>query len=259
MVTRVGKIRNCMEASLQDKVVLVTGAARRVGAAIARRLHAAGMQVMLHYRQSEKDARALEQALNAERAGSAACVCAELLEADAPEALVRASLTRFARLDLLVNNASTFYPTRFGEIEARHWDELLGSNLRAPLFLAQCAAPHLAETRGAIVNITDIHAERPLKDYVVYTIAKAGLAALTKSLALELGPAVRVNAVAPGAIAWPEDDQFPTAERKRIVSTTPLGRIGAPEDIARVVEFLARASFVTGQTVAVDGGRSVFL
>ncbi len=259
MVTRVGKIRNCMEETLQDKVALVTGAARRVGAAIARRLHAAGMQVMLHYRQSETDARALEQALNAERPGSAACVCAELLDADAPQALVSASLARFARLDLLVNNASTFYPTRFGEIEARHWDELTGSNLRAPLFLAQCAAPHLAKTRGAIVNITDIHAERPLKDYVVYTIAKAGLAALTKSLALELGPAVRVNAVAPGAIAWPEDDQFPTAERKRIVSTTPLGRIGAPEDIARVVEFLARASFVTGQTVAVDGGRSVFL
>jgi pteridine reductase len=259
MVTRVGKIRNSMEQSLQGKVVLVTGAARRVGAAIARRLHAAGMQVMLHYRQSEKDASALERALNDARPGSAACVRAELLDADAPETLVGACLERFARLDLLVNNASTFYPTRFGEIEARHWDELAGSNLRAPLFLSQCAAPHLAKTRGAIVNVTDIHAERPLKDYVVYTIAKAGLAALTKSLALELGPDVRVNAVAPGAIAWPEDDQFPTAERKRIVSTTPLGRIGAPEDIARVVEFLAGASFVTGQTVAVDGGRSVFL
>jgi len=259
MVTRVGKIRNSMEESLHGKVVLVTGAARRVGAAIARRLHAAGMQVMLHYRHSEKDARTLERALNEARPGSAACVRAELLEADAPQALVQASLERFARLDLLVNNASTFYPTRFGEIEARHWDELAGSNLRAPLFLSQAAAPQLARTRGAIVNITDIHAERPLKDYVVYTIAKAGLAALTKSLALELGPEVRVNAVAPGAIAWPEDNQFPTAERKRILSTTPLGRIGAPEDIARVVEFLARAPFVTGQTVAVDGGRSVFL
>jgi len=259
MVTRVGKIRNWMEESLHGKVVLVTGAARRVGAAIARRLHAAGMQVMLHYRTSEKDARALERALNADRPGSAACVRAELLEAGAPQALLQASLERFARLDLLVNNASTFYPTRFGEIESRHWEELAGSNLRAPLFLSQAAAPQLAKTRGAIVNITDIHAERPLKDYVVYTIAKAGLAALTKSLALELGPEVRVNAVAPGAIAWPEDDQFPTAERKRILSTTPLGRIGAPEDIARVVEFLARAPFVTGQTVAVDGGRSVFL
>jgi pteridine reductase len=259
MVTRVGKIRNAMEESLQGKVVLVTGAARRVGAAIARRLHTAGMQVMLHYRSSEKDARALERALNEARPGSAASVRAELLAAEAPQTLVQASLERFARLDLLVNNASTFYPTRFGEIETRHWDELAGSNLRAPLFLSQCAAPLLAKTRGAIVNITDIHAERPLKDYVVYTIAKAGLAALTKSLALELGPEVRVNAVAPGAIAWPEDDQFPTAERKRILSTTPLGRIGAPEDIARVVEFLARAPFVTGQTVAVDGGRSVFL
>lgn len=259
MVTRVGKIRNSMEQSLQGRVVLVTGAARRVGAAIARRLHGAGMRVVLHYRQSAQDAAALERALNAERADSAACVRADFLDADAPQALIDATLACFARLDLLVNNASTFYPTRFGEIEARHWDELVASNLRAPLFLAQCAAPQLAKSRGAIVNITDIHAERPLKDYVVYTIAKAGLAALTKSLALELGPEVRVNAVAPGAIAWPEDDQFPTAERKRIVSTTPLGRIGAPEDIARVVEFLARASFVTGQTVAVDGGRSVFL
>jgi len=259
MVARPGKIRNPMDETLQGKVVIVTGAARRVGAAIARRLHAAGMQVLLHYRHSEADARALEKALNGTRAGSAACVRAELLDADAPSAVIGAALENFARLDLLVNNASTFYPTRLGEITARHWDELAGSNLRAPLFLSQSAAPHLANTGGAIVNITDIHAERPLKDYVVYSIAKAGLAALTKSLALELGPAVRVNAVAPGAIAWPEDDQFPTAERTRIVSTTPLGRIGAPEDIARVVEFLARAPFVTGQTVAVDGGRSVFL
>lgn len=259
MVARAGKICNPMDESLQGKVVIVTGAARRVGAAIARRLHAAGMQVLLHYRNSKTDAMALENALNGVRAGSAACVRAELLDADAADAIIGAALERFARLDLLVNNASTFYPTRIGEIDARHWDELAGSNLRAPLFLSQAAAPHLAKTRGAIVNITDIHAERPLKDYVVYTIAKAGLAALTKSLALELGPAVRVNAVAPGAIAWPEDDQFPTAERTRILSTTPLGRIGAPEDIARVVEFLARAPFVTGQTVAVDGGRSVFL
>lgn len=248
-----------MDESLQGKVVIVTGAARRVGAAIARRLHASGMQVLLHYRNSKTDAMALENELNGLRTGSAACVWAELLDADAADAIIGAALERFARLDLLVNNASTFYATRIGEIDARHWEELAGSNLRAPLFLSQAAAPHLAKTGGAIVNITDIHAERPLKDYVVYTIAKAGLAALTKSLALELGPAVRVNAVAPGAIAWPEDDQFPTAERTRIVSTTPLGRIGAPEDIARVVEFLARAPFVTGQTVAVDGGRSVFL
>jgi pteridine reductase len=259
MVTRVGKIRNSMEQSLQGRVALVTGAARRVGAAIARRLHGAGMQVVLHYRESERDARSLEHELNAARAGSAACVRAELLDADAPRALIEAALERFARLDLLVNNASTFYATRLGEIEARHWDELMGSNLRGPLFLAQSAAPHLAKTLGAIVNITDIHAERPLKDYVVYTLAKAGLAALTKSLALELGPDVRVNAVAPGTIAWPEDEQFPSAERKRIVSTTPLGRIGTPADVARVVEFLASAPFVTGQTVAVDGGRSVFL
>jgi pteridine reductase len=173
------------------------------------------------------------------------------------ERAVARTVERFGGVHVLVNNASTFYATRFGEIETRHWDELMGSNLRGPLFLAQWAAPHLAKTQGAIVNITDIHADRPLKDYVVYTLAKAGLAALTKSLALELGPDVRVNAVAPGTIAWPEDDQFPTAERKRIVSTTPLGRIGTPADIARVVEFLASAPFVTGQTVAVDGGRDL--
>lgn len=248
-----------MDESLEGRTALVTGAARRVGAAIARRLHAAGMNVLIHFRASAADAQALEAELNGVRPGSAARAQADLLDAGAPAALVEAALARFGRLDLLVNNASAFYPTPMGAVAPGQWDELVGSNLRAPLFLAQAAAPHLARGKGAIVNITDIHAERPLKDYVVYSIAKAGLAALTRSLALELGPDVRVNAVAPGAIAWPEDGQFPGAERKRIVETTPLGRIGAPEDIARVVEFLARAPFVTGQTVAADGGRSVFL
>lgn len=237
----------------------MTGAARRVGAAIARRLHAAGMNVVIHFRASAADAQALEAELNVVRPGSVVCVQADLLEPGAPVALVEAALAQFGRLDLLVNNASGFYPTPMGAVAPKQWDDLIGSNLRAPLFLSQAAAPHLARMQGAIVNITDIHAERPLKDYVVYSVAKAGLAALTRSLALELGPAVRVNAVAPGAIAWPEDGQFPGAERKRIVETTPLGRIGSPEDIARVVEFLACAPFVTGQTVAADGGRSVFL
>lgn len=248
-----------MDESLEGRTALVTGAARRVGAAIARRLQAAGMNVLVHFRSSAADARALEAELNSVRPGSAACAQADLLESGAPAVLVEAALARFKRLDLLVNNASAFYPTPMGAVALKQWDDLIGSNLRAPLFLAQAAAPHLARGKGAIVNITDIHAERPLKDYVVYSIAKAGLVALTRSLALELGPDVRVNAVAPGAIAWPEDGQFPGAERKRIIETTPLGRIGAPEDIARVVEFLARAPFVTGQTVAADGGRSVFL
>jgi pteridine reductase len=248
-----------MDPSLEGKVALVTGAARRIGAAIARRLHAAGASVLLHYRGGEADAAALESALNAARAGSAAKAKADLLAPIAPRALVEAALSRFGRLDVLVNNASAFYPTEIGAIEAAHWEELIGSNLRAPLFLAQEAAPHLAKQRGAVVNIADIHAERPLKGYVVYSVAKAGLVGLTRSLALELAPEVRVNAVAPGAIAWPEDGQFPPPERGRIVGTTPLARLGKPDEIAEAVHFLATAPFVTGQVLAVDGGRSVYL
>ncbi len=246
-------------ASLESKVVLVTGAARRVGAAIARRLHAAGASIVLHYRGAEAEAAQLEKELNAKRAGSALKVKGDLLAPVAPQALVSAALQRFARLDFLVNNASAFYPTPIGEIEAGHWEELVGSNLRAPLFLAQAAAPQLALAAGAIVNIADIHAERPLRGYVVYSVAKAGLVALTRSLALELAPGVRVNAVAPGAIAWPEDGQFPADERGRIIASTPLARTGAPEDVAQAVHFLCSAPFVTGQVLAVDGGRSIFL
>jgi len=244
---------------MNAKVVLVTGAAKRVGASIARRLHASGASVVLHHRGAKLEATKLEAELNAERAGSALSVKQELLEDGAAEALVDAVLKRFGRLDLLVNNASMFYATRLGRIEAKHWSELLGSNLRAPLFLSQEAAPHLAKVKGSIVNIVDIHAERPLRGYVVYSVAKAGLAALTRSLALELGPKVRVNGVAPGAIAWPEDGQFETAERRRVVATTPLARVGDPGDIAQAVHFLATAPFVTGQIIAVDGGRSVFV
>jgi len=201
----------------------------------------------------------LEGELNAARAKSAMKVKAELLAPIAPRALVSAAVERFGGLDVLVNNASSFFPIAIGAIEASHWEELIGSNLRAPLFISQEAAPHLAKTRGAIVNIVDIHAERPLKGYPVYSIAKAGLAALTRSLAVELAPAVRVNGVAPGAIAWPEDGQFPDDERARIVATTPLARVGSPEDIAQAVHFLACAPYVTGQILAVDGGRSIHL
>lgn len=248
-----------MDMALQGKVALVTGGSRRIGAAIVRRLHAAGASVLIHYRGAETDAAALEAELNGVRAASAARIKAELLAPVAPQALVGAAIDRFGRLDVLVNNASTFYPTAVGGIEAVHWDELVGSNLRAPLFLAQAAAPHLAEARGAIVNVTDIHAERPLKGYPVYSIAKAGLAALTRALALELAPDVRVNAVAPGAIAWPEDGQFEPAERERILATTPLARIGAPGDIAAAVLLACTMPYVTGQSFAVDGGRSIFL
>jgi pteridine reductase len=248
-----------MDGSLEGKVALITGGARRVGAAIARRLHVAGASIVVHYRDSEAQAAALEAELNGARSRSAAKVKAELLAPIAPKALVGAALERFGRLDLLVNNASSFFAVPIGEVEASQWEELIGSNLRAPFFISQEAAPQLAVNEGSIVNIVDIHAERPLKGYPVYSIAKAGLAALTRSLALELAPRVRVNAVAPGAIAWPEDGQFEPAERSRIIATTPLGRIGSPEDIAQAVHFLACASFVSGQIIAVDGGRSVFL
>jgi pteridine reductase len=248
-----------MDEALDGRVALVTGGARRVGAAIVRRLHAAGARVALHYRDSEAAAQELEAELETARAGSVARLRRDLLEPDAAQALVAEVIDRFGRLDVLVNNASIFYPGKIGRIEPRHWDELVGSNLRAPLFVAQAAAPHLKQAHGVIVNITDIHADRPLKGFALYSVAKAGLAALTRSLALELAPEVRVNAVAPGAIAWPDDGKFDNAERRRIVETTPLGRIGRPEDIAQAVHFLATAPFVTGQTLAVDGGRSVFL
>jgi pteridine reductase len=248
-----------MDDSLDGRAVLVTGGARRVGAAIARRLHAAGANVLLHYRDSEAEAGKLESELNALRARSAAKVKAELLAPVAPRALVGGALEAFGRLDILVNNASSFFPVAVGAMESSHWEELIGSNLRAPLFISQQAAPELAKHEGAIINIVDIHAERPLKGYALYSIAKAGLAALTRALALELAPRVRVNGVAPGAIAWPEDGQFEDAERSRIVATTPLGRTGVPEDIARAVHFFACAPYVTGQILAVDGGRSIFI
>jgi pteridine reductase len=248
-----------MAETLDGKVALVTGAARRIGAAIARRLHAAGASIALHYRGSEPEAIAIESELNAARAASAWRVQADLLEPHAPEALVAATLERFGRIDILVNNASTFYVTPLGRIDMRQWEDLVGSNLRAPLFLSQAAAPQLAQTRGVIVNIVDLHAERPLKKFIVYSLAKAGLAALTRSLALELAPEVRVNGVAPGAIAWPEDGKFDNEERRRIVSTTPLARIGAPEDVAQAVHYLCSAPFVSGEIIAVDGGRSVHI
>jgi pteridine reductase len=248
-----------MDGSLEGKTALVTGGARRVGATIARRLHAAGASVMLHYRDSAAEADALAAELNGVRAKSAATVKAELLAPIAPRALVTAAVEQFGRLDVLVNNASAFFPVAIGSIEASHWEELIGSNLRAPLFICQEAAPHLAKAQGAIVNIVDIHAERPLKGYPVYSVAKGGLAALTRSLAIELAPAVRVNGVAPGAIAWPQDGQFDPAERSRIVATTPLARMGTPGDIAQAVHFLACAPYVTGQILAVDGGRSIYL
>jgi len=238
--------------------VLITGGAKRVGAAICRRLHAGGANLMLHYRASAGEARLLQAELNHVRADSVALIQADLLEVAKLPSLVEQTLSRFGRLDALVNNASSFHATAVGDISAAQWDDLIGTNLRAPLFLAQAAAPALRKTQGAIVNITDIHAERPLKGYVVYSVAKAGLAGLTRSLARELAPDVRVNAVAPGPILWPDDDSFDELARQRIITNTPLRREGTPEDIATAVWFLlAEASYVTGETIAVDGGRHV--
>jgi pteridine reductase len=250
-----------VERPLQGKSVLVTGGAKRVGAAICRRLHAAGANVVIHYRSSRGEAAELAGELNAHRAGSAALAQADLLDIAGLPDLVQAAVDAHGRLDVLVNNASSFFPTPVGHIDERAWGDLIGTNLKAPLFLSQAAAPELRRARGSIVNITDIHAERPMGSYLVYSVGKAGLAALTRGLARELGPDVRVNAVAPGAIIWPEDDEWHDGKlQSEILDTVFLKRIGDPDDIARAVAFLVcDAPYVTGQILAVDGGRSVSL
>ena len=243
---------------MQGKVVLITGGGKRVGAAICRRLHAAGANLMLHYRKSAGEARLLSAELNHARANSVALIQADLLETAKLPSIVEQTLQTFGRLDGLVNNASSFFATPLGEIAIADFDDLIGTNLKAPLFLAQAAAPALKKAQGAIVNIADIHAERPLKNFVVYSIAKAGLIGLTRSLARELAPEVRVNAVAPGPILWPDDASFDELSRQRIISHTPLRREGEPDDIAKAVHFLlADAGYVTGETINVDGGRHV--
>jgi len=240
------------------KVVLITGAARRIGAATAHRLHAAGMNLVLHYRRSKAEAVELCAALNRQRAGSAVALRADLLHTANNRALVRDTADIWGGLDVLVNNASTFYATPVEDVIETQWDELIGSNLKAPFFLSQSAAPLLRRRNGCIVNIIDIHAKRPLKGYPVYSIAKTGLAAMTRALAKELGPEIRVNGVAPGAILWPES-HLSEAEKEAIVARTVLKRTGCPDDIARTVLFLIRdADYITGQLLAVDGGRSLF-
>ena len=243
---------------MQDKVVLITGGAKRVGAAICRLLHAQGARLMLHYRTSAGEARLLQAELNHLREDSVALIQADLLDLTKLASLVEQSVNRFGRLDALVNNASSFFQTTVGDITPSDWDDLIGTNVRAPLFLSQAAAPALRKTQGSIVNITDIHAERPLKNYVVYSVAKSALVGLTRSLARELAPEVRVNAVAPGPVIWPEENEFDELARQRIISHTPLRREGLPEDVAKAVHFLlADAPYVTGETIHVDGGRHV--
>jgi len=246
---------------MQGKVVLITGGAKRVGAASARLLHAAGANLMIHYRSSATEARALQDELNAIRPDSVALIQADLHDTHGLPALVHQTVVTFGGLDVLLNNASSFYPTPVGTIEEKDWVDLMGSNLKAPMFLSQAAAPELKKRHGCIINITDIHADRPMKSYVVYSVAKAGLVGLTKSLARELAPQVRVNGIAPGPIMWPEDDSnFDEVSRQRIVSHTMLKRAGDPHDIALAVRFFAMdTNFVTGQILAVDGGRSAKL
>jgi pteridine reductase len=247
-----------LERRVQGKVVLITGGAKRVGAAICRKLHAAGATLMLHYRESAGEARLLQAELNNQRKDSVALIQADLLDLGKLHSIVEQTVQTHGKLDALVNNASSFFQTPVGEITAAQWEDLIGTNLRAPLFLSQAAAPALKKSQGAIVNITDIHADRPLKSYVVYSVAKAGLVGLTRSLARELAPEVRVNAVAPGPILWPDDSAFDELSRQRIISHTLLRREGTPEDIAKAVYFLlAEATYVTGDTINVDGGRHV--
>jgi len=244
--------------SLAGKTVLITGGARRVGAAIARELHGAGANLAIHYRKSGGDAQALAAELNARRPKSAATVQADLLDLDRLPALVEFAVRTFGARDVLVNNASTFYATKIGEITPAAFDDLFGTNLRAPLFLSQAAAPALRKTQGLIINIVDIHALRPLRHYTTYCAAKAGLHMLTRSLAKELGPDVRVNGISPGPVLWPEGGPGDPAVREKVIQRTLLKRMGTPADIARTALFFAAdAPFITGQILAVDGGRSV--
>ncbi len=238
-------------------VALVTGAGKRVGAVIARTLHAAGYDLALHCRRSVAEAEALAAELEHARADSTLVLQAELADPHALPALVDTALARYERLDALVNNASAFHPTPVGSATVAQWNELFASNAQAPFFLAQAAAPALRAARGGIVNIVDIYAERPLADHPIYCMAKAALAAMTRSLALDLAPDVRVNGVAPGAVLWPSDGK-PYADQQAMLARTPLGRACSPEDVAGAVLWLLRdAPYVTGQIIRVDGGRTL--
>ena len=244
-------------SDLRGQVLLITGGARRVGAAIVRALHGAGASVLIHYRTSGSAARDLAAELNGLRRGSAAVHAADLQDGGAPGELVAATLREFGRIDILINNASTFYPTPIGQVTASQWDDLFCSNLKAPLFLSQAAAPALRERRGLIINMVDIHGLRPLRSHTVYSTAKAGLAMQTRALALELGPEIRVNGIAPGPVLWPETS-IDAALKDEIIAKTALKRHGTPRDVARTALFLAQdAPYITGQIIAVDGGRSI--
>ena len=252
-------IDEMLKNDLTDKVVLITGSAQRVGAMTARLLHAAGANLVLHYRNSRQSALELQAELNGKRNNSVILIQADLLDTVKLKSIIAKSIEQWGRLDILLNNASSFYPTPMGTVTEKDWDDLIGSNMKAPFFLSQAAAPHLEKQNGCIINIVDIHAQRPMEGHSVYNMAKAGLAMLVKTLAFELGPKIRVNGVAPGAIMWPAQE-MDDLTKQRIVSRTYLKRKGSAEDIAKTVLFLAsNADYISGQIIAVDGGRSLYL
>ncbi len=258
--TRSVELMACQNARMATNrpVALVTGAARRIGAAIARRLHADGYDLALHYRGSHDAMQALVAELQAQRSDSVLALQADLAEFDRLPELVAHTVGRYGRLDALVNNASNFFPTPIGNATPAQWDALMAVNARAPLFLSQAAAPHLRKAGGAIVNLTDIHVEQPLRDHPIYGMAKAALAHMTRALALDLAPEVRVNAVAPGAILWPEANDCSDSTKQGMLSRTPLARTGTPEEVADTVRWLLRdATYMTGQILRLDGGRTL--
>lgn len=247
--------------TLTNKVILITGGAKRVGAAICRLLHAQGANLAIHYRSSQEEAETLRDPLEAIRPQSVLLIKADLLDIGQFPNLIEQIILRFGQLDAVVNNASSFFSTPIGKFTDEAWNDLIGSNLKAPLFLSQAAAPYLVKQKGCIINIVDIHVDYPLKNHVIYNCAKGGLAALTRSLAFELAPDVRVNGVSPGPILWPAVGDWADASlQKEIISRTLLKRCGEPDDIAKAVNYLINdAPFVTGQIIAVDGGRSINL
>lgn len=245
--------------SQQNKTILITGGAKRIGRQMAITLHAAGHNIIVHYRSSTALANELVTQLNNDRANSAAALQGELLDTKAIPRLVSQAVKLFGNLDVLINNASTFYPTPIGIIEEDFWNDLVGSNLKAPAFMVKSCLPHLRKNNGCIINIVDIHARRPMSNHPIYCSAKAGLEMLTKSLARDLAPEVRVNGVSPGAILWPENDSGMAAQDE-VLTQIPMGRMGHPQDIAKLVQFLIDdADYITGQIIAVDGGRSVMI
>jgi len=243
---------------MNKKIALVTGSARRVGAQIAKTLHAHGYNIILHYRHSEAEATTLAKQLNQKRENSAVIVSSDLSQVSQISTLIEKAVNVWGQLDLLVNNASSFYPTPLGEVTEKAWDELHASNVKGAFFLSQEAYPHLCQTKGQIINIIDIHGEKPLKNYSAYSIAKAGLAMATKSLAKEMAPLVRVNGVSPGAVDWPEGvNTLDNEQKQRLLNKIPLHRHGSPLDIANTVLFLAQQNYITGEIIKVDGGRTI--